>query len=285
MQPSGNATHDYKGEFRDYLGNLLGTVYVSANGNAGARLLGAATTGDPAIKTITVTDISTSVAPSDFAVAQIHDCAGGGGVGNITPVGKGGMAKPPYLNGTCSASYVPADEFTIVTSLTLVNPVSGCQPQTVTFEGMPGSPLPMQILKVPTSWPTWGQPSDVESTTPYVLSTQGATSVLITYGAPNALAGSRKMVGVEVQPDVTGFHVYMGEFRDYQGNLIGTVYTTTPTRPAPRSSAGRSPRRQRSRRCGSPTSRRPPHRAVSRWRRSGPATHNGHGDRQPGGRH
>ena len=75
VQPAGLEDHQFEGVFRDYYGNVLGTVYVTANGNAGARLLGAALTGDPAIKSITVTDISTAVAPGGFALAQLYDCA------------------------------------------------------------------------------------------------------------------------------------------------------------------------------------------------------------------
>ena len=62
-----------------------------------------------------------------------------------------------------------------------------------------------------------------ESDTPFVLSTEGANSVLITYGPPGVNAGSRKAVSAELQPDTAGGHLYLAEFRDYQGTLLGVL--------------------------------------------------------------
>jgi len=232
VQPSGTQTHKYQGDFRDVAGNLLGSVFVSANGNGGARLLGADTTGDPRIKTITVTDISTTVTPTDFAMAQLHDCAGGGSKGGIKPIKAN--SKPHGMDNyhatTCSATFEPPYEYDVITSLALTQPNPQCQQHDVSFWQIAGTPQPMKVLRVPSSWPAWGGPG-TESTTPWVLSTQGASSVLITYGVPGVLAGSRTIAGAEIQPATGGTHLYMGEFRDYLGNLLGTVYVyaTAPT--------------------------------------------------------
>lgn len=67
-------SHDYQGDWLDVNGVVLGTAYVTASSPNGARLLGAKVRGDPRIKMIRVTDISTSVAPSGFAIATLHDC-------------------------------------------------------------------------------------------------------------------------------------------------------------------------------------------------------------------
>ena len=238
VQPEGLDDHLFKGEFRDYFGNVLGTVYTTANGNAGARLLGAATTGDPLIKSITVTDISTAVGPTGFALAQLHDCAqsGQGGIRNISDHKRFNK----FRQKSCRAVFEESDELSVITGVDLTEPAGQCDQHDASFWAIAGTPLAMKVLEVPGTWPNWGGGQFTESPTPFVLSTEGPTSVLITYGAPGVNAGSRDAVSAEVQPAGGGGHLYLAEFRDYQGTLIGVQLHNASSPSGARRIAGES---------------------------------------------
>jgi hypothetical protein len=93
---------------------------------------------------------------------------------------------------------------------TVVDSVSGCGVK-VRFS------VPMSKQTVPGGWATWGSPPDTESATPEVLTTQGATKVVLTY----SVRGRR--VGVEAEPDPFAVRSIRATFRRLDGTKIGRI--------------------------------------------------------------
>ena len=71
-------------------------------------------------------------------------------------------------------------------------------------------------LTVPTTWGSWGSPPNVESSTPRVLWTNGATSLTLTFSHAVGI------FGVEVQPNTSVVSSILASY--YQGaNLVGEI--------------------------------------------------------------
>ena len=71
-------------------------------------------------------------------------------------------------------------------------------------------------LTTPTSWSTWGAPPNVESPTPRVLWTNGATSLTLTFSE------SVQLFGLEAQPNTAVVSPLLASF--FQGaNLVGEI--------------------------------------------------------------
>jgi hypothetical protein len=71
-------------------------------------------------------------------------------------------------------------------------------------------------LTVPTTWTSWGSPPDVETATPRVLWTNGATSLTLTFNAPLVL------FGLEAQPNTSVVSPITASY--FQGaNLVGEI--------------------------------------------------------------
>jgi len=92
----------------------------------------------------------------------------------------------PDASYIASSALLPitAQDFDAVSSLSL-------GPNTVSFD------VPLVALTVPTTWGTWGSPPDVETATPRVLWTNGATSLTLSFSLP------LQLFGAEAQPDTT----------------------------------------------------------------------------------
>jgi hypothetical protein len=107
-----------------------------------------------------------------------------------------------YLANTSLAPIATAD-FDLVSSLTA--------------EGVTVTPdIGLVALTVPTTWGSWGSPPDVESSTPRVLWTNGATSLTL------MLSHEVQIFGVEAQPNTTVVSSILASF--YQGaNLVGEI--------------------------------------------------------------
>jgi hypothetical protein len=71
-------------------------------------------------------------------------------------------------------------------------------------------------LTVPTTWASWGAPPDVESSTPRVLWTNGATSLTLTFSQ------SVELFGMEAQPNTSVVSSILASF--FAGaNLVGEI--------------------------------------------------------------
>jgi hypothetical protein len=75
----------------------------------------------------------------------------------------------------------------------------------------------MMRLTVPDSWGTWNTPPFVESSTPPVLWSEGATGVLMSLSTPQLV------FGFEAQPDLSDVETLIASFFDEHGNLLGEV--------------------------------------------------------------
>ena len=107
-----------------------------------------------------------------------------------------------YLSSTTALPITAAD-FDVVSSL------SGGG-TTATFD------TGLVALTVPTTWSSWGSPPDVESSTPPVLWTNGATSLTVTLDVPAFI------FGLEAQPNTSVVSSILASF--YQGaSLLGEI--------------------------------------------------------------
>ena len=99
-----------------------------------------------------------------------------------------------------------------IPDLTVVNSVTGCGVK-VHFS------VPMQKRTVPAGgWAAWGSPPNTETSTPKVLWTQsGVTQVVLTYSA------TKRIVGVEADPEAGSLHTIKATFRRLSGSKIGTI--------------------------------------------------------------
>src|SRR4051794_6762730 len=178
VEPNPFEVHNFIAVYQNGSGHDIGSISQSADGNAGARVLAAFA---PGTKSVT---ISSDV---DFSIGAIR--YGAGDDSDFTTFSK---PTTQYLKGMCLADLSGLAEYADVSRVDM--PGEKCLVHSVSFstpEGPNGvaDSTTLEVRQVPGSWPSWGPSPYTESPTPRVLYTDGATSVVITFGVPGQWAG------------------------------------------------------------------------------------------------